>query len=97
MLRRTLAVVLALGVSAGPPLRLSAQSTDARLQRALDSLTTGFHGTVGIYVRHLKSGRTAGVNADSVFPTASMIKVPILIATFDAMERGAPICTVRSA
>jgi beta-lactamase class A len=89
MLRRTLAVMLAVGVSAGPPMRLSAQSTDARLQRALDSLTTGFHGTVGIYVRHLKSGRTAGVNADSVFPTASMVKVPILIATFDAMERGA--------
>jgi beta-lactamase class A len=28
------------------------------------------------------------VNADSVFPTASMIKVPILIGVFDAIERG---------
>jgi beta-lactamase class A len=58
------------------------------LQHALDSLTAGFHGTVGIYVRHLGTGETAGVNADTIFPTASMIKVPILIATFDAMERG---------
>lgn len=62
---------------------------DRALQRQLDSLVQGFRGTVGIYVRHLPSGRTASVNADSVFPTASMVKVPILIATFDALERGA--------
>jgi beta-lactamase class A len=58
------------------------------LQRSLDSLTAGFRGTVGIYVRHLRTGETAALNADSVFPTASMIKVPILIATFDALEKG---------
>jgi beta-lactamase class A len=89
MLRHALAVTLIVGLSAGPPTCLSAQSTDSRLQRALDSLVSGFRGSVGIYVRHLESGRTAGINPDSVFPTASMIKVPILIATFDAMERGA--------
>jgi beta-lactamase class A len=89
MLRRGVALVLAIWLSAGPPAHLFAQSTDSRLQRALDSLTAGFRGRVGIYVQHLETGRTAGVNADSVFPTASMIKVPILIATFDAMERGA--------
>lgn len=74
-----------------PSVRLSAQSRDHpdhRLQHALDSLVTGFHGTIGIYVRNLKTGATALINADSVFPTASMIKVPILIAVFDAMERG---------
>jgi beta-lactamase class A len=29
------------------------------------------------------------VRADELFPTASMIKVPILVGTFDAVERGA--------
>jgi len=67
---------------------LQAQN-DATLQRALDSLVTGFHGEVGVYVRNLRTGQTAGVNQDTVFPTASMIKVPILVATFDALERGA--------
>jgi beta-lactamase class A len=62
---------------------------DPRLQSRLDSLVQGFHGSVGIWVQHLKSGRSASVNPDSVFPTASMIKVPIMIATFDALERGA--------
>ena len=45
-------------------------------------------GRVGIYVRHLRTGRTAAVNPDEAFPTASMIKVPILVGTFEAMERG---------
>ena len=62
---------------------------DAELQRALDSLVTGFRGEVGVYVRNLRTGQTAGINQDTVFPTASMVKVPILIATFDALDRGA--------
>ncbi len=61
---------------------------DRALQRQLDSLVRGFHGQVGIYVRNLHTGRTAAINADSIFPTASMIKVPILAATYEAMQRG---------
>jgi beta-lactamase class A len=49
----------------------------------------GFRGEVGIYVRNLRTGRTAAVMADSLFPTASMIKLPILVATYDAAARGA--------
>jgi beta-lactamase class A len=62
---------------------------DAVLQRRLEEAVAGFRGTVGIYVRHLPSGRSAAVRADELFPTASMIKVPILVGTFDAVERGA--------
>jgi beta-lactamase class A len=61
---------------------------DPRLHAVLDSLVQGFDGTVGIYVRHLSTGRYAALNADTLFPTASMIKVPILIKTFDAIEQG---------
>jgi beta-lactamase class A len=83
------AVAAFLALATAPALAAqSPERPDHQLQRALDSLVTGFHGTVGIYVRQLKSGRTAGVNADSVFPTASMVKVPILIGTFDAMDQG---------
>ncbi len=62
---------------------------DARLEAELAELARGVRGSVGIYVKHLKTGRTAEIDADSVFPTASMIKVPILAATYDAIERGA--------
>lgn len=61
---------------------------DADLQAKLEALITGFKGDAGIYVRHLKSGRTAAIRADEIFPTASMIKVPILVGTFDAIEKG---------
>ena len=62
---------------------------DRRLEAQLAELAGDVRGTVGIYVRHLRTGRTAELNADSVFPTASMIKVPILAATYDAIHRGA--------
>ena len=78
-----------LGLCLAAPLAAQARDRhDLVLQRQLEALVQGFHGDVGIYARHLPSGRWAGINADSVFPTASMIKVPILVATFDAMERG---------
>ena len=87
---RTLALLL---LCASAPLRLSAQRTprlhpDPVLQRQLNAAVRGFEGTVGIYVRNLRTGATAAINADSAFPTASMIKVPILIATFDAIQQG---------
>ena len=68
---------------------LPRERRDRRLEAQLAELARDVRGTVGIYVRHLRTGRTAELNADSVFPTASMIKVPILAATYDAIHRGA--------
>jgi beta-lactamase class A len=67
----------------GPPAR-----TDAVLQRELERLVVGFRGEVGIYVRHLRSGATASVRPDEIFPTASMIKVPLLARLFDRVGAG---------
>ena len=75
---------LSLRAQTAPPERL-----DTDLQADLERLVDGFRGDVGIYVRHLASGRTAALNADTLFPTASMIKVPILLKTFDLLEQGA--------
>jgi beta-lactamase class A len=62
--------------------------TDTALAARLDSLTRGFRGDVGIYVRHLRTGATVARDADSVFPTASLVKIPILLALYDQVERG---------
>lgn len=84
--------LLLLALLAAAPLRAQspppAAHTDPVLAATLDSLARGFHGRVGIYVRHLPTGRSAVMNADSVFPTASLIKVPILLTLFDQVERG---------
>lgn len=61
---------------------------DPLLQRTIEECATGFRGDVGVYVRHLPSGRSASLRADEVFPTASMVKVPILLALVDRVERG---------
>lgn len=61
---------------------------DSTLLAALEQATDGFRGEVGVYVRHLPSGRYAALRPDSLFPTASMIKVPILVKTFDLIEQG---------
>jgi beta-lactamase class A len=59
---------------------------DRRLQHELEAAVTGFHGQVGVYVHHLRTGATAAIQADDTFPTASMVKVPIMIGVFDAVN-----------
>ena len=62
---------------------------DPDLQAAVEAAADGFDGVVGVYVRHLPTGRTAALRADETFPTASTIKVPILVGVFDRIEAGA--------
>ena len=65
-----------------------AQKDDRVLREKLAELTRNFGGDVGIYVRHLVDGREVKINADSLFPTASMIKIPITIGVFAMLETG---------
>jgi beta-lactamase class A len=62
--------------------------TDKKLQAQLEEFTKDFKGTAGVYVFNLKTKKQAAVNADTVFPTASIVKVPILIGLFDKLEKG---------
>jgi beta-lactamase class A len=80
--------VLAAGPLRAQPADPPEPTVDADLQRKLERVVEGFDGDVGLYVRHLPTGRTAALQPDTLFPTASMIKVPILVKTFDAIENG---------
>ena len=62
---------------------------DAELQVAVEAAADAFDGVAGVYVRHLPTGRTAALRADETFPTASTVKVPILVGVFDRIEAGA--------
>ncbi|MEZ6014971.1 MAG: serine hydrolase [Planctomycetota bacterium] len=61
---------------------------DTQLQAELEAATSDFRGVVGVWVQHLQSGRFAALRADEVFPTASMIKVPILCALYARIDAG---------
>jgi beta-lactamase class A len=65
-----------------------AQKVDKQLQKEVEALFAGFKGVAGVHILHLKSGRTVSINADTVFPTASMVKIPILIGIMDKLRTG---------
>lgn len=75
--------VLSLAVSQAQQVK-----TDTELEQKLKELTASFKGDVGVYVKHLKTGKETAINADSIFPTASIVKVPILVKIFDKIEKG---------
>jgi beta-lactamase class A len=63
-----------------------AQKTDKVLEKQIAGLISGFRGTVGIYVHDLKKDRIASYNADTIFPTASVVKIPIMIGIMERIQ-----------
>ena len=65
-----------------------AQKTDKRLQKEVETLFQGFKGVAGVHILNLKTGQTVSINADTIFPTASMVKIPILLGIMDKLKKG---------
>jgi beta-lactamase class A len=59
----------------------------AVLRRALDSLSAAHHGVVGYSITNLDTGEHLEQRGNETFPTASLIKVPILVTLFDLAEQ----------
>lgn len=66
----------------------AAQKKDLKLQQQIEELTRNFKGDIGIYIHDLKHDRTVSINADSIFPTASVVKIPILIGIMNKIHNG---------
>lgn len=47
-----------------------------------------FNGEVGIFIEDLKTGWESGFNEEKPFPSASMVKVPVMAVCFDAYSKG---------
>ncbi len=80
--------LLCLGLCVGLFFPACAQKEDEALQRQLEPLVSRFNGDAGIYIRHLRTGKEVAIHADTIFPTASMVKVPITIGVFNQIEKG---------
>jgi len=57
------------------------------LRRTLDSLADAHHGTVGYTVLDLDGGVRLSRRGDETFPTASLIKVAILVTVYDLVAQ----------
>ena len=72
---------------AGAPATAPAPDT-AALARTLTTLADAHRGVVGYVVRDLDAGWELARRADEPFPTASLIKVPVLVTVFDLVAQG---------
>jgi len=58
------------------------------MEQAVRARLRGFAGTVSLYARNLDSGVEFGIRESEPVRTASTIKLPIMLAVFDAVARG---------
>jgi beta-lactamase class A len=70
----------------GPP--AFARTDTSRLRRTLDSLAAAHRGVVGYSVHNLDTGERLSLRGDEKFPTASLIKVAVLVTLYDLIEKG---------
>ena len=59
-----------------------------RMTEELQRLASGYHGRVSIYLKDLKSEKTWTYKADDLFPSASLIKVPVMASVFYRIHDG---------
>ena len=80
-----------LGAQGTAPVRSSTgfiRADTAKLHQALDGIATSHRGVVGYTVHNLDTGERLSLRGDEKFPTASLIKVAVLVTLFDLVEKG---------
>ncbi|NJL19975.1 MAG: serine hydrolase [Leptolyngbyaceae cyanobacterium SM1_3_5] len=71
------------------PVALPTGQPMTALQNSVQSLTSGYTGlTPGVFVLDIETGNYLDLNGSSLFASASMIKVPILIALLQDVDAG---------
>ena len=74
--------------ASGPAPAAPIRADTAALRRVLDSIADAHHGVVGYAVVDIETGARVQRRGDETFPTASLIKVPILVTVFDLVAKG---------
>jgi beta-lactamase class A len=85
LLRTPVALAGFLFLGASAP---AAEPEPAPLTERLQREIAGFPGTLGVAVRNLDTGEAFAVNGDTRFPTASLIKVAVMVEVYHQMAEG---------
>jgi beta-lactamase class A len=64
-----------------------ARTDTTALRRTLDNIASSHRGVLGYAVLNLDTGERLSHRGDETFPTASLIKVPILVTLYDLAEK----------
>ncbi|MDZ4659308.1 MAG: serine hydrolase [Bythopirellula sp.] len=86
MNQKTFSRVLYFMVAIGCVSSSTASRAD-ELANRLQPLIDNFAGKAAVMVKNLETGETFAFRADEPFPTASLIKFPVMIAAYDAAEK----------
>ena len=86
----SLLLLLSAGACAAAPRAASAPapSDTAALRRSLEAAMQGYGGVAGVSVRNLRTGEQLSIRGGETFPSASLVKVPVLVALLDQVRRG---------
>jgi beta-lactamase class A len=63
-------------------------ATDTTLQQKIEAMAAQHRGKLALYVANLKTGDTVAIDADDPVPTASVIKLPILVEAMEQVKAG---------
>ena len=58
------------------------------LYESIKKTIEGFNGTLGVAIKHFKTGESADINGDELFPTASVFKVPVIVELYRQVDEG---------
>ncbi len=70
------------------PASAAAQSGMVGLYRTLQGIIRPYEGIVGVSLQNLATGESLSIRGGEKFPSASLIKVPVLVALLDEVRRG---------
>ena len=82
------AVLFAAGSSYGQEFQFRSPKTKAELEAAVRDGAASIKGAVGVYMKHVESGETLGLNETRRFQLASVFKIPVLVTLFRQIHLG---------
>jgi beta-lactamase class A len=62
--------------------------TDPGLERRIAERAAGFRGVMGVYAKDLRSGRSAALQGETRFPSASLIKLAVMTEVHEQRAEG---------
>ena len=58
------------------------------IQQKIEAIADEFNGRIGLSILNLQTNETINYHADEVFPTASVIKLGVLVTLMSQVEAG---------